>query len=41
MAAHDQSDYEGLAKFATKQNELNGKREELELEWLELSDQLG
>lgn len=41
MAGHDQSDYEGLAKFAVKQNELNGKREELELEWLELSDQLG
>ena len=41
MAAHDQSDYEGLAKFAAKQNELNAKREELELEWLEISDLLG
>ena len=41
MAAHNQSDYEGLAKFAAKQNELNAKREELELEWLEISDQLG
>ena len=40
MAAHDQSDYEGLAKFAAKQNELNDKREALELEWLEISDLL-
>ena len=41
MAAHDQSDYAGLAQFAAKQNELNDKREGLELEWLEISDLLG
>ncbi|MDE2592541.1 MAG: ABC-F family ATP-binding cassette domain-containing protein [Actinomycetales bacterium] len=41
MAAHDQSDYEGLAAMATLQAELNAKREALELEWLETSDQLG
>mgnify|MGYP000396738238 CR=1 FL=1 len=40
MAAHDQSDYSGLAKLAQKQNELNGKRDELELEWLETSELL-
>ena len=41
MAAHDQSDYEGLAALSTKQTELNQKREELELEWLKISDLLG
>ncbi len=41
MAAHDQSDYEGLAALSAKQTELNLKREELELEWLEISDLLG
>ena len=41
MAAHDQSDYEGLAAFAAQQNDLNAKRESLELEWLEISDLLG
>ncbi len=40
MAAHDQSDYVGLAKFAEKQTELNSKRDELELEWLETSEHL-
>ena len=40
MAAHDQSDYAGLAALAEKQNELNHKREELELEWLETSELL-
>ena len=41
MAAHDQSDYEGLAAMATLQTELNARREALELEWLETSDRLG
>ena len=41
MAAHDQSDYEGLAAFAAQQNDLNAKRESIELEWLEISDLLG
>jgi ABC transport system ATP-binding/permease protein len=40
MAQHDQSDYAGLAKFVSKQTELNAKREELELEWLETSELL-
>jgi ATPase subunit of ABC transporter with duplicated ATPase domains len=40
MAAHDQSDYEGLAKFAKQQQELNEKRENLELEWLETTERL-
>ena len=41
MAAHDQSDYDGLAKFVAKQTELNHKRDEMELEWLETSELLG
>ena len=41
MASHDQSDYAGLASMSNKQAELNQKREELELEWLEISDLLG
>ena len=41
MAAHDQSDYAGLTALSSKQAELNEKREELELEWLETSEQLG
>jgi hypothetical protein len=40
MAAHDQTDYEGLAKFAAKQQEFNEKRESLEIEWLETSELL-
>jgi ABC-type multidrug transport system ATPase subunit len=40
MAAHDQSDYVGLAKLAEKQAELNSKRDQLELEWLETSEHL-
>lgn len=40
MAAHDQSDYQGLAKMAEKQAELNAKRDQLELEWLETSEHL-
>lgn len=41
MAAHDQSDYAGLASMSSKQAELNQRREELEIEWLEISDLLG
>ena len=40
MAAHDQSDYEGLALLAQKQAEMNQKRDELELEWLDLTEKL-
>ncbi|MFM6963813.1 MAG: ABC-F family ATP-binding cassette domain-containing protein, partial [Micrococcales bacterium] len=41
MAKHDQGDYAGLANFAAKQNEMNDKRDELELEWLDLNEKLG
>jgi tetrahydromethanopterin S-methyltransferase subunit G len=41
MATHDQGDYAGLAKLASEQSELNSKRDELELEWLEITDKLG
>jgi ATPase subunit of ABC transporter with duplicated ATPase domains len=41
MAAHDQGDYDGLAKFVAKQSELNEKRDQMELEWLETSELLG
>jgi ATPase subunit of ABC transporter with duplicated ATPase domains len=40
MAAHDQGDYAGLADMASKQAEYNAKRDQLELEWLETSEQL-
>ena len=40
MAAHDQGDYAGLADLASKQAEYNAKRDQLELEWLETSEQL-
>ena len=40
MAAHDQTDYEGLAKLAAKQQEIHTKRENLELEWLETTEKL-
>ena len=40
MAAHDQSDYAGLAELASKQAEYNAKRDQLELEWLETSELL-
>ena len=40
MAAHDQADYAGLADLANKQAEYNAKRDQLELEWLETSEQL-
>ncbi len=41
MAAHDQGDYAGLGEFVKVQNDLNAKRDDLELEWLELSELLG
>lgn len=40
MAAHDQSDYAGLGEMAEKQAEFNAKRDQLELEWLEISELL-
>jgi hypothetical protein len=41
MAAHDQADFDGLAKLVARQSELNVKRDQMELEWLETSELLG
>jgi ABC-type multidrug transport system ATPase subunit len=41
MATHDQGDYDGLGKLAQAQAEMNAKREQFELEWLELTEKLG
>ncbi|GAB3620547.1 ABC-F family ATP-binding cassette domain-containing protein [Glutamicibacter endophyticus] len=41
IAAHDQSDYEGLATFTAELNELQAQVDELEERWLELSEILG
>ena len=41
MAKSDQGDYEGLAKLAELQAELNLKRDGLELDWLETTEKLG
>jgi ABC-type multidrug transport system ATPase subunit len=41
MASHDQNDYDGLGALAKIQAELNVKREQFELEWLETTDKLG
>jgi hypothetical protein len=41
MATHDQADYDGLSKLAQAQADLNAKREQFELEWLELTETLG
>lgn len=41
MAAHDQSDYEGLGKFTAEINEYQSQIDQLEERWLELSDLLG
>ncbi len=38
MAAHDQSDYEGLGKFTAQIAELDVEVEELEMRWMELSE---
>ena len=40
MATNDLADYAGLAQLAAKQAEYNAKRDQLELEWLETSEQL-
>jgi ABC-type multidrug transport system ATPase subunit len=40
IAAHDQSDYEGLTKHAETLNALKAKESELESRWLELSELL-
>jgi len=40
MAKHDQSDFAGLSELMSKQAELNAKRENLEVEWLETSELL-
>ena len=41
MAEHDQGDFDGLTKLMNLQRELNQKREELEVEWLETSESIG
>ena len=41
MAAHDQSDYEGLANFGRRAQEIQDEIDELEMRWLELSDVVG
>lgn len=41
MAAHDQSDYEGLADFGRRAQEIQDEVDELEMRWLELSDIVG
>ena len=40
MAAHDPSDYEGLGKLNEQLQAVTDESEELELEWMELSEQL-
>jgi hypothetical protein len=41
MAAHDQSDYAGLAALAEELAGIEADRERLETRWLELADVLG
>jgi ATPase subunit of ABC transporter with duplicated ATPase domains len=41
LAIFDQSDFEGLAILVNQQQEMNKKRESLEVEWLETSEMLG
>jgi ATPase subunit of ABC transporter with duplicated ATPase domains len=41
MAKSDQGAYDALSKMAALQGELNAKRDELELEWLETTEKLG
>jgi ATP-binding cassette subfamily F protein uup len=41
IATHDQGDFAGLTALANKQSEFNDKREQLEVEWLEVSELLG
>ncbi|KOA58717.1 ABC-F family ATP-binding cassette domain-containing protein [Bifidobacterium breve] len=40
MASHDPSDYEGLNKLNKQLTAVNGESDDLEAEWLELSEQL-
>ena len=40
MAAHDPSDYEGLNKLNEQLTAVNTESDDLEAEWLELSEQL-
>lgn len=40
MVAHDPSDYAGLAQLNEQLQALNNESEELEMEWLELSEQM-
>ena len=40
MASHDPSDYEGLNKLNEQPTAVNGESDDLEAEWLELSEQL-
>lgn len=41
MAAHDQSDYEGLRRLTERLRELEGETARLEERWLELSELVG
>jgi ATPase subunit of ABC transporter with duplicated ATPase domains len=41
IASHDQADYQGLAGLVERQQNLNQKRDALEIEWLETSQLLG
>lgn len=41
LAAHDQSDFEGLQTLASELRELEAEVDQLEERWLELSEQLG
>lgn len=41
MAAHDQSDYEGLAEYGRRVQEIQDEVDELEMRWLELSEIAG
>ena len=40
LAAHDQSDFTGLAELTAKRGAAAEEKDELELEWLELSEEL-
>lgn len=40
MAAHDQTDFEGLAQFTAQLTDIQSQTDELETEWMELSEQL-
>ncbi len=40
MAEHDQTDFAGLSTLMARQSEMNSKRENLEVEWLETSELL-